>query len=85
MNQTIIQILQLILTIIILFLFIYIAKFVRDTFESKKSNEKTIKVGLLYSLTGTIRISEKSVIDAELMAINGVNSKGGVNIKGEKI
>lgn len=37
-----------------------------------------IKVGILHSLTGTMAISEKSVVDAELMAIDEINAKGGV-------
>ncbi|CAM4486115.1 urea ABC transporter substrate-binding protein [Paenibacillus tarimensis] len=37
-----------------------------------------IKVGILHSLSGTMAISEKSVHDAELMAIEEINAKGGV-------
>ena len=37
-----------------------------------------IKVGILHSLTGTMAISEKSVVDATLMAIEEVNAAGGV-------
>ncbi|TBL71562.1 urea ABC transporter substrate-binding protein [Paenibacillus thalictri] len=42
-----------------------------------------IPVGILHSLTGTMSISEVSVKDAELMAIDEINSKGG--ILGKKI
>lgn len=38
----------------------------------------TIKVGILHSLSGTMAISEKSVVDAELLAIEEINSAGGV-------
>ena len=38
----------------------------------------TINVGVLHSLTGTMAISEKSVRDATLMAIDEINEKGGV-------
>ncbi len=38
----------------------------------------TIKVGILHSLTGTMAISETSLKDAELMAIDEINAKGGV-------
>jgi urea transport system substrate-binding protein len=38
----------------------------------------TIKVGILHSLSGTMSISEKSVVDAEQMAIAEINAKGGV-------
>ena len=37
-----------------------------------------IKVGILHSLTGTMAISEKSVVDATLMAINEINENGGL-------
>ncbi len=43
---------------------------------SKKSN--TIKVGILHSLTGTMAISETSLRDVELMAIEEINQAGGV-------
>jgi urea transport system substrate-binding protein len=38
----------------------------------------TIKVGILHSLSGTMAISEVSVKDAELLAIEEINAKGGV-------
>jgi urea transport system substrate-binding protein len=38
----------------------------------------TIKVGILHSLSGTMAISEVSVRDAELLAIDEINAKGGV-------
>lgn len=38
----------------------------------------TIKVGILHSLSGTMSISEVSVRDAELLAINEINAAGGV-------
>jgi urea transport system substrate-binding protein len=43
----------------------------------------SIKVGVLHSLTGTMAISEKSVVDATLLAIEEINAKGG--ILGKKI
>lgn len=38
----------------------------------------TVKVGVLHSLSGTMAISEVSLRDAELMAIEEINAKGGV-------
>jgi urea transport system substrate-binding protein len=38
----------------------------------------TLKVGILHSLSGTMAISEKSVVDAELLAIDEINKAGGV-------
>lgn len=43
----------------------------------------TIKVGVLHSLTGTMAISEKSVVDGTLLAIEEINAQGG--ILGKKI
>ncbi|MFB2938240.1 urea ABC transporter substrate-binding protein [Aerosakkonemataceae cyanobacterium BLCC-F154] len=37
-----------------------------------------IKVGILHSLSGTMAISEKSVVDAEQLAIEEINKSGGV-------
>jgi len=39
---------------------------------------ETIKVGILHSLSGTMAISETSVKDAELLAIEEINAAGGV-------
>jgi urea transport system substrate-binding protein len=39
---------------------------------------ETISVGILHSLSGTMSISEKAVVDAELMAIEEINAEGGV-------
>lgn len=38
----------------------------------------TIKVGILHSLSGTMAISETSVRDAEMLAIDEINAAGGV-------
>jgi urea transport system substrate-binding protein len=45
---------------------------------SERTALEPIKVGVLHSLTGTMAISEKSVIDATLMAIDELNERGGV-------
>lgn len=42
------------------------------------SNEDGIKVGILHSLSGTMAISETTVVDAEMMAIDEINAAGGV-------
>ena len=44
----------------------------------KKEETKTVKVGILHSLSGTMAISETSVRDAEMLAIKEINAKGGV-------
>jgi urea transport system substrate-binding protein len=38
----------------------------------------TIKVGILHSLSGTMAISETTVVDAEMLAIDEINAAGGV-------
>ena len=38
----------------------------------------TIKVGILHSLSGTMAISETTLKDTALMAIEEINAKGGV-------
>jgi len=45
---------------------------------AKKAEGSTVKVGILHSLTGTMAISEMSLKDAELMAIDEINAAGGV-------
>lgn len=42
------------------------------------SSEDPIPVGILHSLSGTMSISEKAVVDAELLAIEEINAAGGV-------
>ncbi|GAB4258854.1 urea ABC transporter substrate-binding protein [Thermincola ferriacetica] len=51
--------------------------------KSTRSSEDTIKVGILHSLSGTMAISEVSVKDATLMAIEEINASGG--LLGKKI
>src|SRR5260370_12332655 len=50
--------------------------FVRNIVKAGEGD--TIKVGILPSLSGTIAIIEKSLHDAELVAIEEINAKGGV-------
>jgi urea transport system substrate-binding protein len=50
---------------------------VRRAHRERRARE-TIKVGILHSLTGTMAISEASLKDVELMAIDEINGAGGV-------
>jgi urea transport system substrate-binding protein len=59
------------------------AAFARLGRSSKAYGADTVKVGILHSLTGTIAIAEASVVDAEKLAIDEINAKGGV--MGKKI
>lgn len=48
------------------------------TSAAAASEDDTVKVGLLHSLTGSMAISEKAVRDAEVLAIDEINAAGGV-------
>jgi urea transport system substrate-binding protein len=43
----------------------------------------TVRIGILHSLTGTMALSEKSLVDAALLAVEEINHSGG--IAGRKI
>lgn len=44
----------------------------------KSHDARPIKVGILHSLTGPMAISEKPMVDAELLAIEEINARGGL-------
>ena len=44
-------------------------------------DQNTIKVGILHSLTGTMAISESTVVDGAMLAIDEINKAGGINGK----
>jgi urea transport system substrate-binding protein len=44
-----------------------------------------VKVGILHSRSGTMAISENTVAEAELMAIDEINAKGGITVGGKKL
>lgn len=45
---------------------------------SEIHTENPIKIGIIHSLSGTMAISEKPVVDATLLAIEEINERGGV-------
>ncbi len=45
---------------------------------SQAQAAETVKVGIIHSLTGTMAMSEASVVDAEKLAIDEINASGGV-------
>lgn len=47
--------------------------------QASAGEDGAVKVGLLHSLTGSMAISETSVRDAEVLAIEEINAAGGVN------
>ena len=44
----------------------------------------TVTVGILHSVTGTMAISESTLVDTEKMAIDEINAAGGVEVDGKK-
>ena len=55
--------------------------------DDKASNveyDDTVTVGILHSLTGTMAISESTLVDTEKMAIDEINAAGGVEVDGKK-
>jgi len=62
-------------------------QYAQDAYDTVKSvssarneglSREPIKVGILHSLSGTMAISEKSVVDATLLAIEEINDQGGL-------
>lgn len=50
------------------------------TFCARISAEETVKIGILHSLSGTMAISETSLRDVVLMAVEEINAAGGVTL-----
>src|ERR1700744_3236281 len=48
------------------------------SFWGRVAAEETVKIGVLHSLTGTMAISETSLRDVVLMAVEEINAAGGV-------
>ena len=46
--------------------------------------DATVTVGILHSLSGTMAISESTLVDTEKMAIDEINAAGGVEVDGKK-
>src|SRR5581483_289711 len=55
-----------------------LSPFILSGCSGSKAAGSTVKVGILHSLTGTMAISETSLRDVELMAIEEINKNGGV-------
>jgi len=47
------------------------------------SFDDTVTVGILHSLSGTMAISESTLVDTEKMAIEEINAAGGVTVGGK--
>ena len=46
--------------------------------------DDTVTVGILHSLSGTMAISESTLVDTEKMAIEEINAAGGIEVDGKK-
>ncbi len=46
--------------------------------DTAAGDGETVQVGILHSLSGTMAISETTVVDAEMLAIKEINAAGGV-------
>ncbi|MFZ0408131.1 MAG: transporter substrate-binding protein, partial [Cyanobium sp.] len=56
-----------------------------DKGASGEGFDGEVKVGILHSRSGTMAISENTVAEAELMAIDEINKAGGVKVEGKKL
>src|SRR4051812_13880142 len=57
---------------------LFVAGCADDPASGSGASGDTIKVGILHSLSGTMSISEVTVRDSELLAIEEINAAGGV-------
>ena len=55
-----------------------------DQTASEGEFDDTVTVGILHSLSGTMAISESTLVDTEKMAIDEINAAGGVEVDGKK-
>ncbi len=53
------------------------------TLASTQAADKTVKVGVLHSLSGTMAISETSLRDVLLFTFDEINGKGGIKVGGD--
>ena len=54
-----------------------------DEKASSVEYDDSVTVGILHSLTGTMAISESTLVDTEKMAIDEINAAGGVEVDGK--
>ncbi|MDG2051166.1 MAG: urea ABC transporter substrate-binding protein [Myxococcota bacterium] len=56
-----------------------------DPISSSLDFDGEVKVGILHSRSGTMSISENTVAEAELLAINEINASGGLQVGEQKL
>jgi len=67
-----------ILLITAIMVIIVIIALVMSSGSDWDAQNEPIKIGILHSLSGTMAISERSVVDAALLAVDEINTEGGV-------
>jgi len=67
---------KLIVSIVVVAILVFLG--IIFQYEQQATNNTPIKVGILHSLTGTMAISETSVVDATQFAIDEINASGGL-------
>lgn len=63
------------------------AAFVCVPIEEAYANDQSslrVQVGLIHSLTGTMAVVEKGLVAAEVLAIEQINSEGGISVDGRQ-
>jgi urea transport system substrate-binding protein len=63
---------------VLLLALIFVTYLLYQHYVKAHLTKPAIKVGILHSLTGTMAISEKAVVDGELLAIDEINAHGGL-------
>ena len=64
-----------------------LAAFVCVPIEEAYANDQSslrVQVGLIHSLTGTMAVVEKGLVAAEVLAIEQINSEGGISVDGRQ-
>ena len=52
--------------------------FDKGTLDTRRGDLMSVRVGLIHSVAGTMAISERSLLEAELIAIDEINKNGGI-------
>ena len=50
--------------------------FDKGTLDTRRGDLMSVRVGLIHSVAGTMAISERSLLEAELIAIDEINKNG---------
>jgi len=58
---------------------LFVGMFFYGQYKGDKKGQGSIKIGVLYSLTGTMAISEAPLVDALRLAVEEANQQGGIN------